>query len=87
LRSWSGSNRCFEQLLHHNQLRPELMRLLTDAARESGAEKGLCAQAVDKLVALGIARVDGGEIVPLPALARFAVEEPLVLGATPEGAS
>lgn len=55
-------------------------------ARDPGAEHQLVADAVDRLVALGLVRVesrdghDGGEVIvrPLPALARFAVTAPTI---------
>lgn len=53
------------------------------AARQPGAEKHLCAQAVAKLRALGLAQRDGESVVPLPALARFAVDEPRLMGGEP----
>lgn len=51
--------------------------------RDPGAEKLLAAEAIDRLVALGVARVDhdadGGDVVqPLPALARFSVSTPTI---------
>lgn len=50
------------------------------AARGPGAETGLCAQAVAKLRALGLVRVSGTTVSPCPAIARFAVDEPRLLG-------
>jgi len=50
------------------------------AAREPGADVALCAQAVDKLRALDLVRVDGDRVTPRPALARFAVDEPRLSG-------
>jgi uncharacterized protein (TIGR02678 family) len=48
------------------------------SAREPGAEPELVEQALTKLVALGLAeRTDRG-VVPRPALARYAVGEPVV---------
>ncbi|MDX2377876.1 TIGR02678 family protein [Microbacterium sp. LRZ72] len=50
--------------------------------REAGAENALVTDAVDRLVALGLARIEQtGEddiVHPLPALARFAVLEPTI---------
>jgi uncharacterized protein (TIGR02678 family) len=54
------------------------------AAREPGAERQLCARAVGRLQALGLLRRDADAVVPLPALARFAVEEPRILGERPD---
>lgn len=50
------------------------------AARDDGAEHGLVDHAVATLAALSLVRLDGDHVVPLPAIARFAVDEPLVLG-------
>ncbi len=53
------------------------------SAREPGAEPELVEQALAKLVALGLAeRTDRG-VVPRPALARYAVGEPVVREAKP----
>ena len=51
------------------------------AVREPGASDGLCAQAVERLVALRLARRTPEGVRGLPALARFAVAEPTLLGA------
>lgn len=52
------------------------------SAREPGAESAIVAAVVDRLVGLGLVRVTGdgrdAEITPLPALARFAVTEPVI---------
>lgn len=49
-------------------------------AKEPGAARGLAAIAVDRLCGLRLADRRGGLVQPLPALARFAVEEPELLG-------
>lgn len=53
------------------------------AAREPGAEVALCTQAIEKLRALDLVRVQGNLVAPRPALARFAVDEPRLMGADP----
>lgn len=45
------------------------------AAREPGAERGLCRAALDRLEAVRLIRRAPEGVVPLPAVARFAVEE------------
>lgn len=50
------------------------------AARDPGAEAALCAQAVEKLRALDLVSVRGDQVIPRPALARFAVDEPRLVG-------
>ncbi|MDP9821671.1 TIGR02678 family protein [Nocardioides massiliensis] len=52
------------------------------STREPGAENAIVADALDRLVGLGLVRVDRGDaetvVHPLPALARFAVTRPTV---------
>lgn len=48
--------------------------------REPGAEVGLVADALDRLTALGLVRRVGGGVAPLPAIARYRLEQPI----TPE---
>ncbi|MBW3577071.1 MAG: TIGR02678 family protein [Actinobacteria bacterium] len=48
--------------------------------REPGAEVSLAADAIDRLVALGLARRDDHGITPLPAIARYATAQPTVAG-------
>ncbi|TDC05704.1 TIGR02678 family protein [Streptomyces sp. 8K308] len=47
-------------------------------AKEPGAEEWLVAQAVDRLVALGLVTLRTGAVVARPALARYAVGDPVV---------
>ncbi|GAB3462374.1 hypothetical protein GCM10027570_48710 [Streptomonospora sediminis] len=61
-------------------------------AKEPGAEHDLVARAIEKLEALSLARTtpdsDGSwSVRALPALARFAVGEPVVRGGTPDSAA
>jgi uncharacterized protein (TIGR02678 family) len=49
-------------------------------AREPGAHAGLCAHALDTLEALGLIARDDGGVTPRPALARYAVDGPTLLG-------
>jgi uncharacterized protein (TIGR02678 family) len=51
------------------------------SAGEPGGAEALCALAIDRLVALRLARVDGDVVTPLPALARFRAGEVTVRGA------
>jgi uncharacterized protein (TIGR02678 family) len=53
------------------------------AAAEPGGAEGLCALAVARLVALRLARVDGDDVVGLPALARYRAGPATVAG--PDG--
>ncbi len=46
------------------------------AAREPGAERDLCRQAIRRLAALRLVIVDGRSVHPRPALSRFALAEP-----------
>ncbi|QFG26270.1 TIGR02678 family protein [Actinomadura sp. WMMB 499] len=48
--------------------------------RDPGAEQALTAHALDRLAALGLVRLSGAEIAPLPALARFGYLEPTIIG-------
>lgn len=50
------------------------------SAREPGAEVGLAAAAIDRLEALGLVRRADDDVVPRPALARFAVDASTLLG-------
>lgn len=50
------------------------------AAVEPGAEVALAATAIARLEALGLVRREDDEIHPLPALARYAVDAPTLLG-------
>lgn len=50
------------------------------SATDPGAERELTAHALFRLAALGLIRRHGGEVVPLPALARFAYAEPTIIG-------
>ncbi len=50
--------------------------------RKNASLPELAAQAVARLAALGLVRVDGDRVVPLPALARFAFADPTVTGAS-----
>ena len=70
----------------------ELRRLVRRLARENrawwrkdacapGAESGLVATALERLEALHLIRREAGGVRPLAALARFAVDEPTLLGA------
>jgi uncharacterized protein (TIGR02678 family) len=47
----------------------------------AGAESGLVATALERLEALHLIRREAGRVRPLPALARYAVAEPTLLGA------
>jgi uncharacterized protein (TIGR02678 family) len=49
-------------------------------AREHGAHIGLCAQALDALEALGLIARHGDSVTPRPALARYTVDDPTLLG-------
>ncbi|GGJ68264.1 TIGR02678 family protein [Streptomyces brasiliensis] len=49
------------------------------SAKQSGAEGELVEQALDRLTALGLATRTPGGVVPLPALARYAVGETVVV--------
>jgi uncharacterized protein (TIGR02678 family) len=49
-------------------------------AREPGAHVGLCALALDTLEALGLITRDDVGVTPRPALARYAVDDPTLLG-------
>jgi uncharacterized protein (TIGR02678 family) len=71
----------------------ELRRLVRRLAREhrvwwrkdacaAGAESGLVATALERLEALHLIRREAGGVRPLPALARYAVDEPTLLGAS-----
>jgi uncharacterized protein (TIGR02678 family) len=71
----------------------ELRRLVRRLAREhrvwwrkdacaAGAESGLVATALERLEALHLIRRKAGGVRPLPALARYAVDEPTLLGAS-----
>ena len=67
-------------------------RLWRQSAREPGAERALVATAVERLRALRLVAVEpsddgarGGHVRPLPALARYAVAEPQVLGSPTTG--
>lgn len=69
------------------ELEREVARLVEEhashwrrAVREPGAEARLAEEAVERLVALGLARHAPDGVVPLPAIARYAVEEPTVQG-------
>ena len=46
-------------------------------SREPGAEVALTADALDRLAALGLVRRVGGGVVPLPAIARYRLDEPI----------
>lgn len=46
-------------------------------SREPGAEVGLVAGTVDRLTALGLVRQVGGGVAPLPAIARYRLDEPV----------
>ena len=70
----------------------ELRRLVRRLAREHrvwwrkdacavGAESGLVVTALERLEALDLIRREAGRVRPLPALARYAVDEPTLLGA------
>jgi uncharacterized protein (TIGR02678 family) len=50
------------------------------AAREPGAERGLCRTAVERLEALNLVRLPAEGVVPRPALARFAYLPAVVAG-------
>lgn len=51
------------------------------SAKEPGAEKGLVRQAVERLEALGLVRrTADGDVVPRPAIGRFALDEPRFSG-------
>lgn len=50
------------------------------SAREPGAEHELCRQALNRLTALKLVRFEGKRLRPLPALSRFAVDEPILSG-------
>jgi uncharacterized protein (TIGR02678 family) len=71
----------------------ELRRLVRRLAREHrvwwrkdasavGAESALVATALERLEALHLIRLQDGWVRPLPALARYAVDEPTLLGAS-----
>ncbi|MFF0869875.1 TIGR02678 family protein [Nonomuraea sp. NPDC003560] len=81
-----------EQLAVHGELTlEELKAFVQQAAREHtsfwrkgvtepGAETGLLATALDKLTALRLVRVADGAAVGLPAIARYALAEPVIKG-------
>ncbi|MCK2212369.1 TIGR02678 family protein [Actinomadura sp. ATCC 31491] len=81
-----------EQLAVHGELTlEELKAFVRQAAREHtsfwrkgvtepGAETGLLATALDKLTALRLVRVADGAAVGLPAIARYALAEPVIKG-------
>lgn len=46
-------------------------------SREPGAEVGLTADALDRLTALGLVRQVSGGVAPLPAIARYRLDEPI----------
>lgn len=46
-------------------------------SREPGAEVGLTVDALDRLTALGLVRQVGGGVTPLPAIARYRLDEPV----------
>ncbi|MER6509626.1 TIGR02678 family protein [Nonomuraea sp. NPDC001636] len=81
-----------EQLAVHGALTlEELKAFVRQAAREHtsfwrkgvtepGAETGLLATALDKLTALRLVRVADGAAVGLPAIARYALAEPVIKG-------
>lgn len=50
------------------------------SAGEPGGPQALAALAVSRLVALGLARIDGDTVVPLPALARYRAGDATVAG-------
>lgn len=49
---------------------------------DPGAERELAAGAVARLAALGLVRVAGQDVLPLPALARYSYAEPTIMGST-----
>ncbi|MDY0269389.1 TIGR02678 family protein [Trichloromonas sp.] len=53
-------------------------RFWKKAAREPGAERELCRQALERLVALRLAEATGAGIRPLPAIGRYAMGETLL---------
>ncbi len=53
-------------------------RFWKKAAREPGAERELCRQALERLVALRLAEARGADIRPLPAIGRYAMGETLL---------
>jgi hypothetical protein len=62
--------------------------------REPGAETGLVADTLDRLAALGLVRRTDGGVIPLAAIARYRLDEPvappspsLFDDATPTGAT
>ncbi|HEX4813384.1 MAG TPA: TIGR02678 family protein [Nonomuraea sp.] len=81
-----------EQLAVHGELTvDELKAFVRRAAREHtsfwrkgvtepGAETGLLATALDKLTALRLVHVTDGAVVGLPAIARYALAEPVIKG-------
>lgn len=65
---------------HTTTLVAEHGRHWNKPAREPGGHLALCAQALNTLEALGLIARDGEQVVARPALARYAVGEPTLLG-------
>jgi len=53
-------------------------------SREPGAEVGLTAETLDRLTALGLVRRVSGGVRPLPAIARYRLDEPITPAPPPE---
>jgi len=51
-------------------------------ATDPGAERELTAGAIARLAALGLVRVTGQDVLPMPALARYGYAEPTISGST-----
>jgi uncharacterized protein (TIGR02678 family) len=68
---------------HVAAIAPRFRAYWRKSSTDPGAERELTAQALGRLAALGLVRADGDGVRALPALARFAHAQPVLLGEAP----